>query len=123
MTLRGCSTRHIAAATALALMVGASACSSSAGARKDVTITACNAGKNGGHPTAAGRIVNHSSKASIYTVHVKFRDSSGNGVGDGISAVAKVDSGDTAKWDTTDALSAKGPVKCRLESVTRNRVP
>jgi hypothetical protein len=105
------------------LLAALAGCSSTDAAKRDVTITACKAGPGGGHPTAAGRVVNHSSKASFYTIHVKFRDNSGNGVGDGVSAVAKVDSGTAAKWDATGSLSAKGPVKCSLGSVTRNAVP
>ena len=52
-------------------------CSSSKSARKDVKITACRADAGGGKPTASGTIVNHSSKTSAYTVHVKFKDPSG----------------------------------------------
>jgi hypothetical protein len=95
-------------------------CSSSKSAKKDVKITSCQAGAGGGKPTASGTIVNHSSKTSAYTVHVKFKDSSGNGVGDGVSVVASVDPNETAKWDTKGTLNAKGPVTCELDSVTRN---
>jgi hypothetical protein len=103
-----------------ALLVGAS-CTSSKAARNDVTITSCRADPGGGRPTASGTILNHSSKTSRYTIHVKFYDSSGNAVGDGLSAVASVDADQTAKWDTTGTLNAKGPVTCKLESVTRNQ--
>jgi len=101
-----------------ALAVGCSASGSTAA--KDVTITACTASPTGGHPTARGRILNHSSKSSLYTIHVKFADSSGNGVGDGVAAVAKVDPGTTANWSTRGTVNAKGPVTCKLSSVTRN---
>ena len=69
-----------------ALVAGAlTGCSASGStAAKDVTITACTPSPTGGHPTATGRIVNHSSKSSLYTIHVKFTDSAGNGVGDGL---------------------------------------
>jgi hypothetical protein len=115
----------------LILLVGASAlvvaalggCSSSKAAAKDVKVTACKASPTGGHPTAEGQIRNHSSKASFYTIHVKFTDSSGNGVGDGVAAVAKVDPGTTAKWHATGTLNAKGPLTCKLSSVTRNAAP
>ena len=59
------------------LLAGASACvvaavtgcsASGSTAAKDVTITACTASPTAGHPTAAGRIVNHSSKASFYAM-------------------------------------------------------
>src|ERR1700681_3333008 len=70
------------------------------------------------HPTASRRIVNHSSKSSLYTIHVKFTDSAGNGVGDGVAAVASVDPGTMAKWTAGGTVNAKGPVKCKLSSVT-----
>ena len=95
-------------------------CSSSKSAKKDVKITACTADPSGGKPTARGTIVNHSSKTSAYTVHIKFKDSSGNSVGDGVSVVASVDPNETAKWDTKSTLNAKGPVTCEIDSVTRN---
>lgn len=114
----------------VSLLIGAAACvvaalagCSSASAKKDVTITACAASPTGGHPSAAGRIVNHSSKSSGYTIHVKFSDSAGNGVGDGLAAVAKVDPGIVAKWQASGSLNAKGPMKCTLSSVTRIAVP
>jgi hypothetical protein len=106
-----------------ALALTFASCSSSKSARKDVKITACTADPSGGKPTAHGTIVNHSSKASVYTIHVKFKDSSGNGVGDGFSAVARVDPGEQAKWDSKGTVSAKGPLKCSLDSVTRNAAP
>ena len=101
-------------------LVAGSSCSSSKSAKKDVKIASCTAGPGGGKPTAAGTIVNHSSKTSAYTVHVKFYDSSGNAVGDGLSVVASVDPDETARWDTKGSLNAKGPVTCKLDSVTRN---
>jgi hypothetical protein len=113
----------------LSLLVGVLACVAAAltgcsasgkTAAKDATITACTPGPSGGHPTATGRIVNHSSKSSLYTIHVKFSDSAGNSVGDGVAVVAKVDPGTTAKWHANGSLNAKGPVKCALSSVTRN---
>jgi hypothetical protein len=67
--------------------------------------------------------VNHSSKSSLYTIHVKFTDSAGNSVGDGVAAVAKVDPGTAAKWHANGSLNANGPVKCTLSSVTRNATP
>ena len=105
-------------ATCVAAMVAGCSASSKTAA-KDVSITACTASPTGGHPTATGRIVNHSSKASLYTIHVKFTDAAGNGVGDGVAAVAKVDAGSTANWHANGSLNAKGPLKCALSSVTR----
>jgi hypothetical protein len=116
--------RRVVCVGAIVCLVAALAgCSSDNSAKKDLTITACKASPTGGHPTAAGRIVNHSSKSSLYTVHVKFKDSSGNSVGDGVAAVAKVDPNTTAKWTATGSLDAKGTVTCHLTSVTRTAVP
>jgi len=98
-------------------------CTSSKTAAKDVTITSCKGSPTGGHPTAQGMIRNHSSKSSAYTIHVKFKDSSGNGVGDGVALVAKVDPGTTAKWHATGTLNAKGSVNCVLSTVNRAAVP
>jgi hypothetical protein len=115
-----CARRVSALVLAGAFAVAGVSCSSSKSARKDVKITSCKAGPNNGKPTAAGTIVNHSSKTSAYTIHVKFKDASGNGVGDGLSVVASVDPNTTAKWDTKGTLNAKGAVTCELDSVTRN---
>jgi hypothetical protein len=97
--------------------------SSKAAAKKDVSVTACTASPSGGHPTATGTIVNHSSKASLYTLHVKFKDSAGNGVGDGVAAVAKVQPSATANWHANGSLNAKGSLTCDLSSVTRTLAP
>ena len=110
-------------AWALATMALAGCSASGSTAAKDVTITACMSSPAGDHPTATGRILNHSSKASIYTIHVKFSDSAGNGVGDGFAAVANVDAGTTADWHANGTFNAKGPLKCKLSSVTRNLSP
>jgi hypothetical protein len=103
-------------------LVGGCAASSKTAA-KDITITACRPSPGGGHPTASGRIVNHSSKASLYTIHVKFKDSAGNSVGDGLAAVARVEAGTTANWHASGSLNAKGPVTCSLASATRTVSP
>ena len=110
-----------ASVSAIAALAGCS--SSSKSAKKDVTITACTPSPSGGHPTSSGTILNHTSKSSVYTIHVKFKDSSGNSVGDGVAAVAKVDPNTSAKWHADSSLSSKGAVTCSLSSVTRNAVP
>src|SRR5579862_1663280 len=99
-----------AAASALAVSALVGCAASSATAAKDVTITACTASPSGGHPTASGQILNHSSKASAYTIHVKFKDSAGNSVGDGVAGLAKVGAGSTASWHAEGTFSAKGPL-------------
>jgi hypothetical protein len=109
--------------TSACLLAALTGCSASKSAKKDVTITACKASPTGDHPSAAGKVVNHSSKASLYTIHVKFKDTSGNSAGDGVSAVAKVEPNATAKWSADGSLNHKGAVTCSLASVTRNAVP
>ena len=98
-------------------------CSSTDAAKKDVTITSCTAGTNGGRPIASGHIVNHSSKPSTYTIHVKFEDASGNNVADGVAAVARVDAGATANWHADGSAHANGPLHCSLASTTRTVAP
>jgi hypothetical protein len=115
-------TRRVAAVIVAGLCtVAGTSCSSSKSAKNDVTIASCQADPGGGKPSASGTIVNHSSKTSRYAIHVKFYDSSGNAVGDGLSAVASVDPDETAQWDTKGSLNAKGPVTCKLDTVTRNQ--
>lgn len=115
-------TKQVAALlVAGACALGTASCSSSKSAKKDVKIVSCKADPGGGKPSAAGTIVNHSSKTSRYTVHVKFYDTSGNAVGDGLSAVGSVDPDETAQWDAKGSVNAKGPVTCKLDSVTRNQ--
>jgi len=109
------------AVLAMAALTGCAASGSTAA--KDITITACTASPSGGRPSASGQVLNHSSKASAYTIHVKFKDSAGNGVGDGFAAVAKVAAGSTATWHADGTLDAKGPLTCSLSSVTRNLSP
>ena len=82
---------------------------SSKTAAKDVKITACTPTPNGGHPKASGQIVNHSSKASVYTIHVKFKDSAGNGVGDGFTAVRRPAGTPAVPSARRDRSSARWP--------------
>ena len=107
----------------LVALLACAACASSSSVKKDVAITRCTADPGGGHPTVAGTIRNHSSKTSAYAIHVKFHDASGNGVGDGVAAVASVDADGTAQWHATGTENAKGPVTCSLDSVTRTVAP
>jgi type V secretory pathway adhesin AidA len=86
-------------------------------------VGACTADASGGNPVASGQINNGTSKASTYIIHVKFKDSAGNGVGDGVATVGKVDAGATATWRAVGSQSAKGPLTCSLASVTRTAAP
>jgi hypothetical protein len=92
-------------------------------AAKDVTVSACTADPGGGKPVARGEIHNTSSKASTYIIHVKFADSAGNGVGDGVATVGKVEAVGTATWNATGTQSARGPLTCSVASVTRTAAP
>src|SRR4051812_48046700 len=114
--------RLMVIAASACLLTALAGCSSNKSAKKDVKITACKASPTGDHPSAAGTVVNHSSKASLYTIHVKFKDPSGNSAGDGVSAVAKVEPNATAKWTADGSLNHKGAVTCSV-TVTRNAVP
>jgi hypothetical protein len=114
--------RTTALVTLVALTLAGCAASNST-AKKDVTITSCTASPSGGHPKVTGTILNHSSKKSFYAIHVKFKDASGNGVGDGVASVASVDSKKTANWHATGTVDAKGALKCELSSVTRTVSP
>lgn len=98
-------------------------CTSSKTAAKDISVQHCTPDPGGGKPVASGQIDNHSSKASTYTIHVEFDDSSGNRITDGVAAVARVDSGATADWHATGLQDAKGPLKCKLGAVTRTEAP
>jgi hypothetical protein len=116
--------RITAVAVVAAAPVFAAGCTSAGNsAEKDVSVAACTADPQGGKPTASGQINNHSSKASTYIVHVKFKDAAGNGVGDGVATVGRVDAGQTATWRTLGTQSANGPLTCSLTSVTRTVTP
>jgi hypothetical protein len=104
-------------------VVAFAACSSSSkAAKKDVKITSCKVERSGDRPIARGTITNHSSTPSLYTLHIKFKDSSGNNVADGVTAVAKVDPNTSANWHANASANAKGPLTCSLANVTRTRV-
>ena len=114
---------RLAMALLLASFLGPMACkASSSEAAKDVTVTSCDADPSGGRPNATGQIMNHTSKASAYVIHISFVDSSGNKVTDGGSAVAKVDPGTSATWHAGGAADAKGPLTCKVAGVTRTAV-
>jgi hypothetical protein len=95
---------------------------SSKSAEKDVTVTACQS-HDGDKPTAAGTILNHSSKTSNYVIRLKFADAQGNTVSEGVAPVADVGADETATWDLTGARDAKGPVQCDITGVSRTHVP
>ena len=114
----------LVAASVVAVAVVSGCSASGSAAAKDVRITGCTAGPSGGgHPTATGRILNHSSQASLYMIHVQFIDSAGNDAGDGVAAVAKVGPNTMAAWGADGTVDAKGPVKCKVSDVTRDLSP
>ncbi len=110
----------VAAPTLTALV----ACTSGAGnLAGDATVTSCEASPTGDQPTATGQVVNHSSKGSGFLIRIGFYDSSGNRVSDGGDTVNGVDPGQSAPWHTTGATSAKGPLTCKVISVSRYVAP
>lgn len=94
---------------------------SSKSAKRDVTVTACNAADNS-KPHAAGTILNHTSKTSIYVIRLKFVDAQGNTVSEGVTSVKSVDPNKTATWQLTGDRGAKGPVRCDT-GVSRTNLP
>ena len=116
--------RLLAAMIVLSMPALVGACSKAGGsAAKDVSVGACTADPSGGNPVATGQIHNSTGKASAYVIHVKFVDSSGNTVGDGVATVARVEAHATATWRAVGTLSARGPLTCPLSSVTRTVAP
>ena len=98
-------------------------CTSSSSAAKDVAITSCAADAGGGRPTAKGTVDNHTSKASTYALDVGFYDSSGNRVSEGGATLGKVEPAATATFTAEGATDAKGPLTCKVGSVTRTEAP
>ncbi len=116
-----CVSVTLTAALGAALLGGCGG-GSSKSAAGDITLTACAADPAGGNPKAEGQIANKTSKASGYSLRVKFLDPAGNEVSQGTAAVAKVDAGGTATWRLTGGASAKGPLTCKITNQTRNAV-
>ena len=67
--------------------------------------------------------MNHSSQASSYAVDITFFDSSGNKVSEGGATVGKVEPGTTATFHAGGLANAKGPLTCKVGSVTRTVAP
>ena len=111
----------IAAIVVVALVLFVNGTSSKS-AEKDVTVTACRPA-TGDKPTAAGTVLNHSSKTSNYVIRLKFTDPQGNTLSEGVAPVANVASGETAKWNVTGTRDANGPVRCDITGVSRTHVP
>ena len=109
----------VIAVIAVVLLVNGTASDS---AKKDVAVTSCRS-TDGGRPTAAGTILNHSSKSSNYVIRLEFRDAQGNTVSEGGTGVADVAAKGTAKWNLTGARDVKGAVKCEVTTVSRTHVP
>ena len=106
----------------LSLLLALTACAGTAAARRDVTMTSC--GKSSvNHPAAGGQITNHSSKDSLYTIHVTFQDAAGNNIANGYAVVHKVAPGASAIWRAAGPEAATGGVRCVLSSVARNATP
>jgi hypothetical protein len=112
----------IAAVVVVAIVVLSDDDSSSA--KNDVAVRSCTVAPGGGRPTAAGEIVNHSSKTSNYVVRIRFLDAQGNRVSEGATAVNDVGRAETAQWQLTGVRNtANGPVRCEISGVTRTHLP
>jgi hypothetical protein len=112
----------LVAAVVVAAIIVFAGNNGSTSAKQDVSVQACNADPTGGKPTAAGQIVNHTSKASNYVIRLKFTDPQGNELSEGASGVKDVAPDATARWDLTGARDASGPVKCVVTGVSRTRI-
>ncbi len=106
-------------AAALVLVVKGT---SSKSAMKDVTVTTCR-GAASSKPTATGQILNHSSKTSTYVVRLKFTDTQGNTLSEGIAPVKSVAAKQTARWDLTGDRQVNGAVQCKITGVSRTHLP
>lgn len=95
---------------------------SSKSAEKDVTVARCGA-SGGGKPKASGKVLNHSSKTSTYVIRLKFTDTQGNTLSEGVAPVGSVGANKTATWELTGDRSAKGSVRCEISGVSRTHVP
>ena len=112
----------VVAAVVVAIVVFAGNNSSNP-AKDDVTVQACTADSGGGEPKASGQIVNNTSKPSNYVIRLKFLDSQGNQVSEGVSAVKDVEPNATASWELTGTRDANGPVTCEITGVSRTHIP
>ena len=92
-------------------------------ARADVAIQACQPDPAGGKPSASGTIVNGSSKTSNYVIRLKFKDTQGNQVSNGLTAVKSVQPGANATWRLLGSRKANGPVQCEVTGVSRTHLP
>lgn len=117
------SRRFLPVLAAAFTLTALAACSSGHDLTGDATVSSCNASPNGDQPTAAGQVVNRSSKGSGFLLRVGFYDSSGNRVSDGGDTVNGVDPGQSAPWHVTGVSSAKGPLTCKVMSVSRYVAP
>jgi hypothetical protein len=116
-------TRRLALASLLLVLPLVAGCKSTASALKDVAVTGCNADPGGGRPMAVGAVDNHTSKASTYAIDINFYDSSGNQVTEGGATLGKVEPGATATFSAEGLNDAKGPLTCKIGSVTRTIAP
>ena len=110
----------VALLVAIGLLV---ACSDDSNdAKDDAKVTSCKGG-GGDRPTAAGEVVNHSSKTSSYVLRVTFYDSDGNRVSEGGDSLKSVDPDEKATWKTSGVARANGDVTCKITNVERVATP
>lgn len=69
-------------------------------------------------PEAKGKLTNHSSKPSNYTIHVDFLDASGTRVAEGLTLETEVQPGQTSTWELFGDSQSKYAT-CKVTRVER----
>jgi hypothetical protein len=128
---RGCLWGLIAAAAVVVLIIIVSAVAltnaadkiekTQAKAKKEVTITTCDAPNAIGVVYANGEARNTSSQASTYLIQVTVVSPDGTQIGRGSTTVDNVEAGQTAEWKALTDTGSRwiGGSQCKVAKVTR----
>ena len=71
-----------------------------------------------GDMKASGTLTNHSSKTSLYSITISFRQN-GNEIATGADFLPSVDAGETADWTALSSVEANGTFTCRIVEIDR----
>ena len=71
-----------------------------------------------GNMKASGTVTNHSSKTSLYSITISFRQN-GNEIGTGADFLPSVDAGQTADWAANSGVVADGTFTCKIVEIDR----
>ena len=71
-----------------------------------------------GNMKASGTVTNHSSKTSLYSITISFRQN-GNEIATGGDFLPSVDAGQTADWTANSGVEADGTFTCRIIEIDR----